>query len=160
MQNLASYIWWFLVFTVDLVLKIKKSWNFWKIYKLLDFNDTVDAPASTVTGSLFIELSIKMYNWWRCLVQQVQNSTTRGKKGNSRRANHSGPKSIKRREKPKIWKQVLNSEMLVTPLSSLLPSPPLTLPIDYLSLFHLASITILLHKHQKNPEGSSPGQNQ
>lgn len=142
MQNLASYIWWFLVFTVDLVLKIKKSWNFWKIYKLLDFNDTVDAPASTVTGSLFIELSIKMYNWWRCLVQQVQNSTTRGKKGKQPKGKSLRPKEHQKKRKTENLKT--SSELRDACHSPLLPPP---LPSPHLAYWLFVSFPLSKHHH-------------
>lgn len=113
-----------------------------KIYKLLDFNDTVDAPASTVTGSLFIELSIKMYNWWRCLVQQVQNSTTRGKKGKQPKGKSLRPKEHQKKRKTENLKT--SSELRDACHSPLLPPP---LPSPHLAYWLFVSFPLSKHHH-------------
>lgn len=61
------------------------------------------------------------------------------------------PVGLTRRRKTKFGKQTHS-----LPEISLL----FTLDIDLSSLFNLASVIILMYKHQQNPEDSSPGQNQ
>lgn len=81
----------------------------------------------------------------------------------------SGTRSEAEGREERVVGQIKQVQLRLPPYSALkkyswtrvcLAHSSLTLAIDLLSPFHLAGITILLHKHQKNPEGSSLEWNQ
>lgn len=133
----------------------RKSYNFCLFMNVMNYvfngkhewKEFCPPAASPGTES---EAFISSLAYWaeRIFRYQIRNKRTRRVCSGTNKASAAGPPALKCIKKKKsITRRCLAHS-----------SP--TLAIDLLSPFHLAGITILLHKHQKNPEGSSLRWNQ